>query len=198
MFETIGIIAFSLSGYLAATKKELDILGVFIISFSTALGGGIIRDLSINRIPASFLTEWPFLLVLLTIIIGYLLKAQKYSLESKKLFIYADSIGLISFSVTGAFIGIENNLSVVGVLMLSLITGTGGGVIRDMLLQKKISLLKEDIYGTFSIIIGLYIFYINYFLYVFLITLFILRLYVKNKNLSLPTLKKEIKNFQGQ
>jgi uncharacterized membrane protein YeiH len=188
MFDVIGTIAFALSGYLASTKRKLDILGIFLISFSTALGGGILRDISVNKIPFSFTAINPFLLVVGTIFLSYILKLQKYNLESIKTFIYADTIGLLSFSVTGSIIAVEQKLSIVGVMFLSLLTATGGGVIRDLLLQKKPSILYEDIYGTFSLIIGMYIYYlgVGFHLYIFLISLFFVRIYIKMKGFNLP------------
>lgn len=188
-FDIIGIIAFALSGYISGVKNNTDILGVFILAFVTAFAGGIIRDISTNNIPFVFSSTYPILLVTVTIIFGYIFKIHEKNIEDKKLYLIADTLGLISFSIAGALIAHKYNLGVSGYMFLALITATGGGVIKDILLHKKPSLLNEDIYGTIAIFIGLLIYFLgtnNIVIIPIFIIFFCIRIYIKTNNISLP------------
>jgi uncharacterized membrane protein YeiH len=187
IFDIIGIFAFSLSGFLSAKKKKLDIFGIFLISYVTALGGGFIRDISLNKTPFIFEANYPLVVVLLSIIIGYLIRDHLSRLEQLKSFLIADSIGLISFSINGALIAQSYNLNLTSFIFLPLFSAIGGGIIRDILLKRKITIFNEDIYGSISIIIGLIFYFfpnINSTL-IFLIFL-IIRLFIITKKMSLP------------
>jgi len=190
-FDIIGVIAFSLSGYLSAQRKQVDLLGVFIVSFSTAFAGGMLRDMSINKIPFVYTEYYPTLIVIFTIIIAYIFKLHKKNIEDSIWFITADSIGLISFSITGAIIAINNELNFIATLFLALITATGGGVMKDILLQKKITLITRDVYGSLAIAIGSLIYVFgkeNVVLIPIFIGFIFLRIYIKRNNISLPNL----------
>lgn len=189
IFDIIGIIAFALSGYISAVKHNTDILGIFIIAFVTAFAGGVIRDMATNNIPFVFTSTYPIILVTITILFGYLLKVHEKNIEDKNIYLIADTIGLISFSIAGALIAHKYNLGISGFMFLSLITATGGGVVKDILLQKKPSLLNEDIYGTLAILIGIIIYYFgtnNTVLIPIFIIFFCLRIYLKKHKVSLP------------
>ncbi|MBN2721942.1 MAG: TRIC cation channel family protein [Campylobacterales bacterium] len=162
--DSIGIIAFALSGLFIATKERLDLLGLFIIAFLTALGGGVIRDIIIDRPLMSFTHYSPALLVISIVIIGLLFKLHKKSeIASHYLFIFSDTLGLVSFAITGGLLGIAADFHIVGVMFLALITAVGGGVLRDMLLNEVPLLLKSDFYGSIALLVGmmLYILYIS-------------------------------------
>lgn len=161
--DSIGIMAFALSGLFIATKERLDLLGLFIISFLTALGGGVIRDIIIDRPPMSFTHYSPAFLVISVIAIGLLFKLHKKSeIESHYLFIFSDTLGLVSFAITGGLLGIGADFHIIGVMFLALITAVGGGVVRDMLLNEVPLLLKSDFYGSIALLVGMTL----YFLYV--------------------------------
>ena len=153
--ELAGIISFALSGFLISIKHNLDLLGIFLISFLTALGGGIIRDSIVGRIPYAFVDETLFILVFVTVIISIIFKLhKKENLDRKMLFVFSDSLGLVSFSISGALIGIEFGVNYFGVVMLSFITAIGGGIIRDVLINHIPLVLTKDFYGIVSIIVA--------------------------------------------
>lgn len=154
--DIIGIISFSLSGFLISIHNKLDILGIFIASFLTALGGGIIRDVLANKTPYIFTDTLPVLLVISTVIISLLFKLHKIdNLESKTIFIISDAIGLVSFAITGSLIALQNDFNFLGVLTLAFITAVGGGTIRDILINKIPSILISEFYASVAIIVGL-------------------------------------------
>jgi len=182
-FNIIGILAFALSGYLSATRKGADLLGVFIISFVTAFAGGLIRDISINKIPSLYYDNLSFYLVLFVMFFAYLFKLHEKNIEDSFYFKFADSIGLVAFSISGALAAISLDMSIFGVLLLSLITATGGGILRDLLLRKKVFLLHEDIYGVLSLFIGffVYVFNGNYLFIIFFLFILIRFIIIKKK-----------------
>ena len=146
--EYIGIIAFAMSGFFIATRNKLDFLGVLVSVFLTALGGGIMRDVIVDKTPYTFSHTSPALIIVLVMILLVLFKFHKReSIENKPLFILSDSIGLVSFSITGAMIAVESQLNLTGVLALSFITAVGGGIIRDVIINEIPFVLKTCIPG---------------------------------------------------
>ncbi|WP_458701332.1 trimeric intracellular cation channel family protein [Sulfurospirillum sp. 1307] len=162
--DFVGTIAFALSGFLVATRDRLDLLGIFISSFLTALGGGILRDTVAGRVPYTFSHHLPTILVILVIIFSILFKLHKKSeLENKTYFVISDSIGLISFSITGALVGLMVDFNIFGVVMLALATAVGGGVMRDTLLNRVPVILVSQLYGTVAILVGVIVFLLDRF-----------------------------------
>ena len=154
--EYIGIIAFASSGFFVAARNNLDFLGTLISVFLTALGGGLIRDIAVDRTPYTFTHNEPALTILVVMIILVVFRFHKRdSIENKPLFILSDSIGLISFSITGSLIAIESGLNLTGVLALSFVTAVGGGIIRDVIINEIPFVLKTGFYGTIALLIGL-------------------------------------------
>ena len=134
--DIIGVICFALSGFLISVHYNLDILGVFISSFLTALGGGMIRDVLADRTPYVFTDTLPVILVVSTVLISLLFKLHKIDdLEGKTAFIISDAVGLVSFAITGSLIAIQNDFNFLGVLILAFLTAVGGGTIRDILIN---------------------------------------------------------------
>ena len=193
--DIIGIASFALSGFLIAVRKELDLLGVMLFAFLTALGGGIIRDIIINQTPISLKDSTPSLIVISVILLAKFSKiAQKTKPERFKVFIFSDAMGLVSFSIAGALVGISSELNFFGILILSLSTAIGGGVIRDILINEVPLILTSGFYATVSVIISSILFLANYFgllnsiiiSAVFVFGLF-LRLFAYYKKWNLPT-----------
>jgi len=160
--EIIGIVAFAISGFLIATRNKLDLLGILISVFLTSLGGGIIRDVIVGKIPYTFTYDIPALIILFVMAFMILFKVHKRaSIENKPLFILSDSIGLVSFSITGALIAIESNLNLTGVISLAFITAVGGGIARDVIINEVPFVFKTGFYGTVSILVALFIYALN-------------------------------------
>lgn len=162
--EYIGIIAFAMSGFFVGVRNKLDLLGILISTFLTALGGGIIRDVIVDRTPFTFSHDFPVLIILGVMILMILFKFHKRdTIENKPLFLFSDSIGLVSFSITGALIAIEYNLNATGILALSFVTAVGGGIVRDVIINEVPFVFKTGFYGTVSLLIGLALYILNMF-----------------------------------
>ena len=158
--EIIGIISFALSGFLIAVEVKLDILGIFIASFLTALGGGVIRDVIVGRELFAFSNNYASVLVIAVIMIAIFLKAQRMEedIEKHPLFMVADTFGMVSFAISGAMVAQEAGFNFFGVILLSLITAVGGGVMRDILINKIPLILVSEFYGTVALFVGILIF----------------------------------------
>jgi len=188
--DIIGIIAFAISGFIVGVRNRLDLLGITISAFLTALGGGIIRDVLAQRPVYSFTDIIPGSIVLAVLVVGIYFKLHKYDFEKKDLFLISDSIGLVSFSISGSIVALNAGFNIYGVVFLALITAVGGGMIRDILINKIPFILKENFYGSVSI-------FVSVFLYLFgtddgiivliLIMGVIIRIIAHKKNWKLPT-----------
>lgn len=193
----IGTFAFALSGFLVGARKSLDLMGVFILAFLTANGGGMVRDVFIGKTPLALTDLTGLIIVLLAFLIGLILyKLKKIDVETRKLFVLSDSIGLADFSLTGALAGIDAGLSIFGVVVLSFITATGGGIIRDMMVNDVPSVFRSDFYGSVAILVALALYGLDsygfseeiYTLSVFISAL-IIRLIAFKLKWHLPSLK---------
>ena len=154
--EYIGIIAFSMSGFFVGTKNRLDLLGVVVATFLTALGGGIMRDVIVDKTPFTFTHTYPASIVLAVLIALIVFQFHKRNtLENKPLFILSDSIGLVSFSISGALIALEAHFNLAGVIVVTFITAVGGGIARDVTINEVPFVLKTGFYGTVAILIAL-------------------------------------------
>jgi len=160
--EYIGIIAFAISGFFVAVRSKLDFLGVLISVFLTALGGGILRDIVVDKTPYTFTHDTPAMIVLGVMVLLILFRFHKRdSIENRPLFIVSDSIGLISFSITGTLIAIEAGLNLTGIVALSFVTAVGGGIIRDIIINEIPFVFKTGFYGTISILVSLILYALN-------------------------------------
>lgn len=162
--DIIGIIAFSISGFLIAIKNNLDILGILIASTLTALGGGILRDTILSSPPFAFTSLYPVLTLIATISIAYIFKLyEESSIEQKWMFVISDTIGLVAFSITGALLAINAEYNFFGVVILSFITAVGGGVIRDIMINEVPAVLISDFYGSIAVIVALILGILDFF-----------------------------------
>ncbi|CAA6803247.1 MAG: Unknown protein [uncultured Sulfurovum sp.] len=162
--EYIGIIAFAMSGFFVAVRVKLDFLGVLVSVFLTALGGGIVRDIIVDRTPYTFSHNEPAIIIFTLLLLLIVFKFhKKENIENKSIFIVSDSIGLVSFSITGALIAIENDLNITGVLALSFITAVGGGITRDIIINEVPFVFKTGFYGTVSLLVGMLVYILSMF-----------------------------------
>lgn len=157
IIEIIGTAAFSIAGAFAAMEKRLDIFGIFIIAFVTALGGGTLRDVLIGEVPVRWMLDLSSGLVVLLTTIAVLL-FKKVIKNYHKVLLFFDSIGLGFFTVVGIQAGITLGLHPVICIALGTITACFGGVIRDISLSNIPLIFKKEIYATTCIFGGLIFF----------------------------------------
>lgn len=159
--EILGTIAFSISGAIEAMKKKMDLLGVLVLGLVTAVGGGIVRDIIIGHLPpASFRDPANVLLALTTALIaffvGMLLSNRKTSLHSalwNQVLLLSDAFGLGAFTVLGIQ-GVQAQTDYEGtaiLLFVGVITGVGGGLLRDIFAGNVPYIFRKHVYATASI-----------------------------------------------
>jgi len=153
IIEILGTIAFTISGVFSAMQKKLDLFGVLIIGFVTAVGGGTIRDVLIGNTPVTWMKDIVTPLIILgTAIITICFKQLVKNLKVT-LFLF-DALGLGLFTVIGIQKGLDAGLNPGICVALGTITGCFGGVLRDLLLSQIPVLFQKEIYATACIIGG--------------------------------------------
>jgi len=195
ILDLLGTLAFALSGAFRAVKHELDLLGLLALAMATGVGGGMVRDVLLGATPPSALHDETYLLIC---ILGALLVklGTKHIAVHWDLVMSADAIGLGVFAAIGAEKAEAMQAGPVTIILMAVITATGGGLIRDLLVMEIPAILHSGFYATAALIGGA--------LYVLLawagvslevriaITIFVtvaLRFYAMRTNLALPRLK---------
>lgn len=149
--DLLGTAAFAISGALFAMNKKMDPFGVFIIAFVTAVGGGTLRDMLIDRSPVAWMGDLTYVYVIFIAVILAIILRKKISYLSKSLFLF-DTIGLGVFTIIGTEIGVQSNLHPIISVSLGMLTATFGGVIRDTLSNEVPLIFHKEIYATACII----------------------------------------------
>jgi len=153
IMNIIGLLAFAVVGALKGIKKGLDLLGIIVLGIMTALGGGITRDLLVNTIPYALRSPNDMGVALIGVWSAIIIfKVFKDDVSNKYVIQIPDAVGLSAFTTTGAMIAYNFEVSFFGIIILATLTGVGGGIISDILLQKTPSALTEDFYASCSII----------------------------------------------
>ena len=159
ILELLGTVAFALSGALTAMKKKMDLLGTCVLGMTTAVGGGIIRDLLIGKTPPTALISPLHSLVAIGVsIVAFLPFVQKVLAQKRSTYEMvlniADAVGLGVFTVIGVNAGFSTleDPNLFTVMFLGVLTGVGGGVLRDVMAQTPPTIFVKYFYATASII----------------------------------------------
>lgn len=158
VLEAIGVIAFAVSGVMAAARARMDWLGAVVLALAVAIGGGTLRDLLLGDVPVRWLIDpWPVLIAIATAIVMLVVLRiwPQAHLEGSKSIQIADAAGLSAFVIVGTEIGLEADLAPFLAVMLGVLTGVGGGVIRDLLTSTKPAILVGQIYAVAGIAGGI-------------------------------------------
>jgi len=157
IIDILGTFSFAAAGSFAAMEKKLDPFGVLIIAFATAIGGGTIRDILIGELPVAWLTNTTGIFVILVAAAATILFGSYIKKLNKMLFL-CDAIGLGLFSMIGIQKGIAHGFSAGICIMLGTVTGSFGGVLRDVLLNNLPLIFHKEIYAMASIAGGVLFF----------------------------------------
>ena len=148
--DLIGVAVFAASGASAAVAKRLDLFGVAFVGFVAALGGGILRDLTIGAVPPLAFADWRYAVVaVLASLAVFWLHPQLNRLRRPVLVLDAAGLGL--FTVTGTLKALEAGVPPVGACLLGMLTAIGGGLARDLLTAEIPVVLQRDIYAVVSL-----------------------------------------------
>lgn len=153
LLDFAGVAVFAATGALAASRKELDLIGFFFFAAITGTGGGTVRDLILD-VPVFWVAEPGFVLVCAGVALATYLAAPFFE-QRYKLLLWLDALGLAAYGVFGAYKGLLVTGSPVVAVVMGTITGTLGGIIRDIVAREPSVLLRPEIYVTAALAGGL-------------------------------------------
>jgi Predicted membrane protein len=135
--EAIGVVAFALSGILAATRARFDVVGVTVVAMLTALGGGTLRDLLLDRQPFFWIANelWLWVILGLSVVGAITLRSRHFSVTERAIQ-WPDAIGLGVFSAVGTQLALNEGTSPLVAALMGVVTASVGGILRDTLLNK--------------------------------------------------------------
>ena len=162
IFEHVGVAAFAMSGALTAIKKNADIFGVIFLAVTTALGGGVLRDILLGCLPPRMFVSYSYLLVALLASLTafsyafvYREKYEKNLKTIKAINNVFDAVGLAVFTVSGMNMAMAESSNILLILFLGVTTGIGGGILRDVLTGTMPVVLRKQVYAMASLLGGL-------------------------------------------
>lgn len=153
ILDLFGTAVFAITGALMGVHKKLDLFGVIVVGFVTAVGGGTLRDVILGQTPVFWLKDLNYLIVILvgatlTFIVGLKFHRIKVFLS------ISDAVGLAVFTIIGINKGLGSHMSWIFCVMMGVTTAVVGGIIRDILCQEIPMVLSREIYATACIIGG--------------------------------------------
>ena len=154
----IAIIAEAMSGALAAGRRNMDLFGVAVIAFLTALGGGTVRDILLGNFPVTWTQHPSYIYMTLT---GGLvtIAIARFMRHLRQLFLVLDASGLVAFTIIGCNVALELGYEPIVVVMSGITTGIFGGIIRDIMCGRVPQVLRREIYACVSLVVAvLYLF----------------------------------------
>jgi len=157
--EAVGVFAFALSGLVEARRRDMDLVGLFVVALVAAFGGGTLRDLLLDRTPLFWIEHDSYAIAILGLSTIFALLPATGRFPPVVLLI-ADALGLGLFSVAGAGYALEAGTSLFIAALMGTITGTFGGVIRDVLCNELPSLFQQTpLYATCAFA-GCYVYFL--------------------------------------
>jgi uncharacterized membrane protein YeiH len=150
LLDLIGVAVFAVSGVLAAARSGLDLLGGFALAALTAIGGGTLRDVLLNRHPIFWIRDARYLLVILGAATLTMIYIAFFPPPGNGLLI-ADALGLALFAISGAQIAENAGLSPLIAVLMGAMTGTAGGMLRDVMSARVPLIFTQDLYATAAI-----------------------------------------------
>jgi uncharacterized membrane protein YeiH len=150
-FDLAGTFVFALSGAMAAVKHRLDLFGVLVLSFAAGNSGGIARDVMIGAVPPAAISDWRYVAVsILAGLITFFWYRIINRLSSPVLVF--DAAGLALFAVAGAGKALAFHAGPVAAMLLGMLTGIGGGMVRDVLVREIPTVLRTELYAVAALI----------------------------------------------
>lgn len=197
VIDILGTVAFAISGVLVAMEKKLDLFGVLIIAFVTAIGGGTLRDLLIGNTPVGWMTTPVYLITITATVVTAIIFVNQLRYFRKSLFLF-DTIGIGLYTMVGVEKGLNAGLSPVMCIILGTITASFGGVIRDILCNEIPVIFRKEVYATICILGGVIYFILIQFpvdsAYAYvaaIMSIIVMRLLAVRFKISLPNIYRD-------
>jgi uncharacterized membrane protein YeiH len=146
--DLVGTFVFAVEGGMTAIRADLDLLGLLVLAFATALGGGVIRDVLIGAVPPNSIRDWRYAATALAGGGAVFFLYQYVQRVPAGLMITLDAAGLALFAMAGVGKSLEYNIHPLLAMVMGAITGVGGGTVRDVLLARVPGVLNSDVYAS--------------------------------------------------
>jgi uncharacterized membrane protein YeiH len=151
VLDLLGLAVFAASGALAAVRAELDVFGVVVLGLTTALGGGILRDVLLGIHPPTTLRDWPYLAVPAATALAVFALDSQFA-RARRAMLLADAAGLGLFTVSGTATALAVPVPAYTACLIGMTAGIGGGALRDVLLREIPLVLRKEIYAVAALI----------------------------------------------
>lgn len=150
----VAITAEAMSGALTAGRRNMDLFGVAVIAFLTALGGGTVRDILLGNFPVTWTQHPRYIYMtitggLITVVIA------RFMRHLRQLFLILDAIGLVAFTIIGCNVALNLGYNTVVVIMSGITTGIFGGILRDIMCNRTPQVLRHELYASVSLVVAL-------------------------------------------
>ncbi|MDG1582065.1 trimeric intracellular cation channel family protein [Pseudomonas sp. GOM6] len=146
--DLFGVAVFAITGALMAGRKSMDLFGVLVIAIITALGGGTLRDLILDNHPVSWIRNDTYILVASAAAVGTVLWVRLTQPIHERGLLIADAFGLAVFTVIGTEVALQHNVPYSTALIMGVMTGVAGGVMRDVICNEIPLIFQKEIYAT--------------------------------------------------
>ena len=191
--DLFGTAVFAISGVWVACRKDMDLFGALVLAFVTAVGGGTIRDVLLSATPVFWIKDTLYLLVILATVM-FAIIVREWHERSKWIMQVSDALGLAVFVVIGVTKSLSYGVEPMVAIMMGVLTGCGGGVIRDMLAGEVPMVLRKEIYASAAMVGGAVLVFLEPLIQniditslIAATTVLVLRLLALYKDLSLPS-----------
>lgn len=193
ILDLFGTAVFAISGVWVACRKDMDLFGAMVLAFVTAVGGGTIRDVLLSATPVFWIKDTLYLLVILATVMLAIV-GRKWHERSKWIMQVSDALGLAVFVVIGVTKSLSFGVEPMVAIMMGVLTGCGGGAIRDLLAGEVPMVLRKEIYASAAMVGGAVLVFLEPLIQNIDITsviaaavVLVLRLLALYKDLSLPS-----------
>ena len=193
ILDLFGTAVFAISGVWVACRKDMDLFGAMVLAFVTAVGGGTIRDVLLSATPVFWIKDTLYLLVILATVMLAIV-GRKWHERSKWFMQVSDALGLAVFVVIGVTKSLSFGVEPMVAIMMGVLTGCGGGAIRDLLAGEVPMVLRKEIYASAAMVGGAVLVFLEPLIQNIDITsviaataVLVLRLLALYKDLSLPS-----------
>ena len=146
--DLFGVAVFAITGALIAGRKSMDLFGVLVIAVITALGGGTLRDLILDNHPVSWIRNDTYILVASLAAVGTVLWVRLTRPIHERGLLIADAFGLAVFTVIGTEVALQHNMPYSTAVIMGVMTGVAGGVMRDVICNEIPLIFQKEIYAT--------------------------------------------------
>jgi uncharacterized membrane protein YeiH len=158
ILDILGVFAFSFLGACTALQGRLNVIGVLTCAFLSALGGGTIREVILDRVPFYFHDRWYLLTVLLASMMAWIVRERLPLL--RHVMPALDAIGLVVFAYIGAHAAAHAHLGLSGMLLFALLTAIGGGILSDLVAHRTPQVFQNALYATLPILVAVLYWYL--------------------------------------